>query len=162
MSFSKVRIGGALAALTLVLIQAADAAESQPIKFNAADQAAAKAMTLKRSDLGAAWKGGATKPDLSNDTCPTKRSDLVLTGAAKSEFNQSGLFVTSESAVLQSPAMVRADWQRTAANPRLAQANCISKARAALGAVPRSLRLRHVRERRTPPDRHHSGRSGSK
>ena len=117
MSFSKVRIGGALAALTLVLIQAADAAESQPIKFNAADQAAARAMTLKRSDLGAAWKGGATKPDLSNDTCPTKRSDLVLTGAAKSEFNQSGLFVTSESAVLQSPAMVRADWQRTAANP---------------------------------------------
>lgn len=111
------RFGGALAALMLVIVQAAFAAEKQPIRFNAADQAAAKAMTLKASDLGAGWKGGATKPDLSNDTCPTKRSDLVLTGAAKSEFKQAGLMVSSESAVLRTAAMVRADWQRTVASP---------------------------------------------
>ena len=117
MSWSKARFGGVLFVLMLVLIQAAYAAEKQPINFNPADQAAAKAITLTLSDLGAGWKGGATKPDISNDTCPTKRSDLILTGAAKSEFNAEGVFVSSESNVLRSAAMVRTDWQRTVANP---------------------------------------------
>jgi hypothetical protein len=117
MSFSKPRIAGALLALTLVLVQAAYAAESYPIKYTAADQAAAKAITLTRADLGAGWKGGATKPELSNDTCPTKRSDLVLTGAAESEFQSTGILVTSQGLVLKSAAMVSTDWKRTVANP---------------------------------------------
>ena len=61
MSLSKVRFGGALAALMLVVVQAAYAAEKQPLKFNPADQAAAKAITLKLPDLGAGWKGGPAK-----------------------------------------------------------------------------------------------------
>ena len=117
MSLSKLRIGGALAALMLVVIQAAYAAEKQPLRLNAADQAAAKAMTLKLSDLGAGWKGGPTKPDFSNDTCPTKVSDLVMTGAAKSTFSGDGVFVTSEASILRTAAMVKTDWQRTVANP---------------------------------------------
>lgn len=117
MNMSKARFGGVLAALTLVVIQAAYAAEKQPLEFNPADQAAAKAITLKLSDLGAGWKGGPAKVDFSNDTCPTKVSDLVVTGAAKSTFSGDGVFVTSEAEILRTAAMVKADWQRTVANP---------------------------------------------
>jgi len=117
MNSSKTMFRGAVAVLTLVLVQAALAAEKQPIRFNAADQAAAKAVTLKMTDLGAGWKGGITKPDLTSDVnCATKRSDLVLTGAAKSEFQSSGVLISSESEILQSPTMVAAEWQRTVAN----------------------------------------------
>jgi hypothetical protein len=120
MRLSKARFGGALAASALVLVQAAFAAETLPVKFNAADQAAAKATTLRMSDLGAGWKGGATKPDLTPDqTCATKHSDLLVTGAAKSEFKTEGAFVSSESFVLGSAAMVSADWQRTIGNATL-------------------------------------------
>ena len=44
----------------------ADNGNRQKIRFNAADQAAARAAVLRRSDLGsgADWKGGAKKPDL--------------------------------------------------------------------------------------------------
>ena len=117
MSRSKAGLGAGVVALMLALVQVASAAEPQPTKFNAADQAAAKAITLKLSDLGAGWKGGPTKPDLTSDTCPTKRSDLVLTGAARSQFQGSGVFVSSEANVLRTAAMVRTDWQRTVANP---------------------------------------------
>ena len=126
MNSSKTMSRGAVAVLTLVLVQAALAAETQPIRFNAADQAAAKAVTVKMSDLGAGWKGGATKPDLTSDVnCATKRSDLVLTGAAKSEFKSSGLLISSESEVLQSPAMVATEWRRTVGNAAFMA--CISR-----------------------------------
>ena len=117
MNLSKAKLGGVLAVLMLVVIQAAYAAESYPITYNPADQAAAKAVTLKQSDLGAGWKGGQTKPDLSNNTCPTKRSDLVVTGAAESEFQSTGVLVSSQGLVLRTPAMVRTDWERTVASP---------------------------------------------
>jgi hypothetical protein len=109
-----IRTVACIAALGLVVVQAAFAVEKQPIKFNAADQAAAKALTLKAADIGAGWKGGTEKPQLNPDNpCAMKRSDLVLTGAAKSEFKTQGASITSESNILQSPAMVTADWQRT-------------------------------------------------
>ena len=116
MSSSKtsIRTVACAAALGLVFVQAALAVDKQPIKFNASDQVAAKALTLKAADLGAGWKGGAKKPVLNPDNpCPMKRSDLVLTGAAKSEFKTQGAVVTSESNVLQTPAMVTADWRRS-------------------------------------------------
>ena len=109
-----IRTVACVAGLGLVFVQAALAVDKQPIRFNAADQAAAKALTLKASDLGPGWKGGATKPELNPDNpCAMKRSDLVLTGAAKSEFKTQGAAITSESNVLRSPAMVTADWQRS-------------------------------------------------
>lgn len=115
MSWSNAKLHAVVAAaVTLALAQAALAADKGRIRFNAADQTAAKAATLKMSDLGPGWKGGAKKPDLSLDElCPSKVSDLVLTGAAKSEFEAAGVMISSETAVLQSPAMVAADWQRT-------------------------------------------------
>ncbi len=72
----------------LAVIQAA-LAERYPVRYSVADQAAARAAVLKKSDLGAAtgWEGGATKPDLSDHACggyEAKRSDLLLTGAAAS------------------------------------------------------------------------------
>lgn len=116
-SKTPIRSVACVVGLGLMFVQAALAAEKQPIRFNAADQAAAKAVTLKMADIGPGWKGGAKQPDLNPDSpCTTKRSDLVLTGAARSEFKTQGAAITSESNVLQSPAMVTADWTRTVQN----------------------------------------------
>ena len=105
-------------ASALILSQAA-AAEPMPVRYNAADQAAARAAVLKSSDLGgsAGWKGGLSKPDLSESPCggyDPKRSDLLVTGAAESQWTHtSGLSFASEVWVLKTPAMVRLDWQRS-------------------------------------------------
>jgi hypothetical protein len=74
---------------------------------------------LKRSDLATGWTGGALKPDLSSgDKCGSKRSNLVLTGAARAKFNAkaAALSVTSEAYVLKTAAMVSDDWQKTVAS----------------------------------------------
>jgi hypothetical protein len=107
-----VAAGSALAAVT----------DREQHKFNAADQAAAKSAVLVRSDLGATgWTGGAKKPDLSPPkTCPDwnpKQSDLVLTGAAETDWKHAGLEIDSEAQVLQTAAMVKLDWQRTVVDP---------------------------------------------
>lgn len=113
-----IRTVACVAGFGLVLVQAALAVEKQPIRFNSSDQAAAKALTLKAADVGPGWKGGAKPAELNPDNpCAMKRSDLVLTGAAKSEFKGQGAVISSESNVLQSPAMVTADWQRTVQSP---------------------------------------------
>jgi hypothetical protein len=111
----------AVAVLALTVIPVALAIEKQPRRLNAADQAAAKAATLKLSDFaaGSGWKGGAVKPDLTSDSpCVSKVSDLVVTGSAKSDFNATaaGTRITSETEILESAAMVTADWQRTVGN----------------------------------------------
>jgi hypothetical protein len=112
-----------LCALLFASAALADAlAEKWQIKYTAADQAAARAAVLKRSDLGAAgWKGGAAKPDFSPSTCTTyqpKVSDLIVTGAAASEWSYAGaLTFHSETWVLKTTAMVKLDWQRTVAHP---------------------------------------------
>lgn len=116
-SNTSVRAVACVVGLGFVLAQAALAAETRPMKFNAADQAAAKAVTLKAADLGSGWTGGAKKPNLAPDSlCPMKVSDLVLTGAARSEFESDAAMVTSESNILQSPAMVAAEWRRSVGN----------------------------------------------
>jgi len=114
----------ALAASALVLLSATALAADpgkEKIRFNAADQAAARAAVLRRSDLGPGWKGGPTKPDLSSaPTCPNyhpKQSDLVLTGAAESDFQRAGFDFDSEVQVLQRARMVSLDWQRSVAAP---------------------------------------------
>jgi hypothetical protein len=120
-SRTSIRTIACVAGLGLMVVQAALAAEKQPIRFNAADQAAAKAVTVKAADLGPAWKGGATKPDLTPEKdCSFKNSDLVLTGAAKSVFKMeaAGASITSESNVLQTPAMVTAEWRRSFGSSR--------------------------------------------
>jgi hypothetical protein len=95
----------------------------EQIRFNAVDQAAARAAVLRRVDLGSAgWVGGATKPDLSSTMrCSgyePRQSDLVLTGAAEADFRRTGLDVRSVAQVLKTRSMVARDWRRTVVDPR--------------------------------------------
>ena len=89
------------------------AADKEKVRLTTAGQAAARAIVLRRTDLGAAsgWSGGAKKPDLSQSMdCATyepKQSDLVLVGAAQSVWKHTGLELESEAQVLQTPGMVR-------------------------------------------------------
>jgi hypothetical protein len=94
----------------------------EQIRFNAADQAAARAVLIRRSDLGSGgWQGGLVKPDLSaGPTCPNyhpKRSDLVITGAAEADFRRSALEFDSAAEVLKTPRMVALDWRRSVLAP---------------------------------------------
>ena len=112
-------------ALATASVALAGNGNREKIRFNAADQAAARAGVLRRSDLasGGGWKGGARKPDLSPaDSCPNyhpKQSDLVLTGAAATRFSAGTLVFDSEAQVLRSARMVRLDWQRSVLAPGL-------------------------------------------
>jgi hypothetical protein len=109
--------------LATTAVALADNRNRQKIRFNAADQAAARAAVLRRSDLGsgADWKGGAKKPDLTKtEPCPNynpKQSDLVLTGIAETQFTQGILAFDSEVQVLETPRMVRLDWRRSVLAP---------------------------------------------
>lgn len=110
----------ALALATAAAVPAGDGQEQ--IKFNAADQAAARAVVIRRADLGSTgWTGGPTKPDLSSGpTCPNyhpKVSDLVLTGAARTTFQRSGFEFDSQSGVLKTRRMVALDWRRSVLAP---------------------------------------------
>jgi hypothetical protein len=114
-------LGVVVLAIGAVLVAAAGAPGDSPgtekIKFNAADQAAARAAVLRLADLGpSGWKGGMVKPDLSpGPICANyhpKQSDLVLTGVAESGFY--GAFNGfSQARVLQTVQMVQRDWERT-------------------------------------------------
>jgi len=107
------------AATVLVVVAGATAADpgKQKIELNAADQAAARAVVLRRSDLGAGWTGGRVKPDLTSQvSCASyhpKVSDLVVTGAAESQFRGTGLVLANEVEVFRTAAMVDRDWRRS-------------------------------------------------
>jgi hypothetical protein len=92
------------------------------IRFNPADQAAARAVVIRRVDLGSSsWQGGAEKPDLSaGPTCPNyhpKVSDLIITGAARTEFRQAGFDFGSQAGILKTRRMVALDWRRSVLAP---------------------------------------------
>ena len=119
------RIAFVLAAVAVALatgaaVLAGDGKEQ--IKFNPADQAAARAVVIRRADLGSSgWAGGPTKPDLSSGpSCPNyhpKVSDLVLTGAARTTFQRIGFEFDSQSGVLKTRRMVALDWRRSVLAP---------------------------------------------
>ena len=125
------RIGGRRAAALLgacaaaLLLAGAAVADKEQIHLTAAGQAAARAAVMHRADLGGAsgWTGGLKKPDLSSGTgCANfkpKQSDLVLIGASETVFKHPGVEFDSEAQVLQTPAMVRLDWQRTVLAPQV-------------------------------------------
>ncbi len=118
-----VAILGALGAA--LLLAGAAIADKEQIKLTAAGQAAARAAVMQRADLGGStgWTGGAKRPDLSSATgCANfqpKQSDLVLVGAAETVFKHPGVEFDSEAQVLQTPAMVGLDWQRTVLAPQV-------------------------------------------
>jgi hypothetical protein len=51
--------------------------------------------------------------------CGIEYRDLVLTGAAESQFTAPGIFVASYSDVLQTKRMVQLDWQRAVTSGKL-------------------------------------------
>ncbi len=111
--------------MTCVATAAWAGGDKEQVHLNAKDQAHALGAVLKRADLGSAagWTGGAKKPDLSSsppcaDFHP-KQSDLVLTGAAETDWKHAGLEIDSEAQILRTPRMVRLDWQRSVVSPKL-------------------------------------------
>lgn len=112
-----------LAASAMVAVGLADPGDGEKLRFNAADQAAARAGTLRRSDHpGAGWIGGPTKPDLSGPTsCPNYPLDLsafVKTGAAASDWTRAPLVVVNQGEVLQTARMVQEEWRIQVQQPR--------------------------------------------
>jgi hypothetical protein len=111
------------AALGVVPGLAASPPNKEQVRFNAVDQAAAKAAVLRKADLGTSgWSGGLRKPDLSSTMeCAgyaPKQSDLVLTGVAEADYHHVGLELQSAAQVLKTRAMVARDWQRTVVAPK--------------------------------------------
>jgi hypothetical protein len=110
--------GAAIAAL-LSAATATAGRDSYKVRMTAEGQAAARAVMPSKADIGAPsdWKGGATKPDISNDLkCANYRpkvSDLVVTGAAAVTYKQPGLVISVQAAVLASERMARLDWKRS-------------------------------------------------
>src|SRR2546430_14281555 len=122
------RIAFALAASSVALATAAAvwAGDGKyQIRFNAADQAAARAVVIRASDLGSSgWQGGRVKPSLSDLSsglsCPNyhpKLSDLVITGAAGARYRRSAFEFDSVSEVLKTRRMVVLDWRRSVLVP---------------------------------------------
>lgn len=115
--------------LAAVFAAAASAATGpiEPRHYTGADQALARSIVLKRTDLNAAvaWQGGSVAPDTTpSPTCPNfdpKVSDLVITGDAEAKFSYptAGVVLDSEAQILRSANMVRLDWQRSLEPPTM-------------------------------------------
>ncbi|HXY81799.1 MAG TPA: hypothetical protein VEH55_10555 [Gaiellaceae bacterium] len=139
-------------ALALTEAAASGAGKGGPgketIHLTAAGQAAARAAVLTQPDLGTApgWTGGPKKPVLAS-TLPCryqpKQSDLVVVGAAESVWQNAALRFDSEAQVLQTPEMVRLDWQRTVLAPQMVP--CLRTALSKpLGALGRLVSFRRI------------------
>jgi hypothetical protein len=109
----------AAASLVVALSLTGSAFADKPqVRLNAADQAAARKAVLRQADLGSAWAGGSRKPNLATVTCPNyhpKQSNLVVTGAADSDFQSKALAaeLNSEAEVLKTARMVSLDWKQS-------------------------------------------------
>ena len=108
-----------LLALVLALastVGAAVAAKGDPQKkINAADQARARAMVLRRSDLGPSFKGTrhASSVGTQFDCAVLDESDLTITGVADSPDFSGGLaFAISEAQVYESRSDAGTAWKR--------------------------------------------------
>jgi hypothetical protein len=110
-----------LAVLALIVVAAAGAGTTPPRRYTAADQALARSLVLRQSDVGSAslWHGGMEKPSASGaPSCPgyhPDESDLPITGDAESTYSNqaAGVEYDSEAQILQTAKMVELDWQRS-------------------------------------------------
>jgi hypothetical protein len=77
---------------------------------------------LRQTDLGQGWQGGSRKPDVSSAlpcSYKPKQNDLVLIGAAETDWREPGLEIDSEAQVLRTADMVLRDWRRTVLAPQV-------------------------------------------
>jgi hypothetical protein len=145
----------AVCALVFVTTAAASTSDEgrQQIHLTSADNAAARRVVLRKSDFGGVpgWSGHTKKPDLSSSgpRCsnfhPTY-SDIVLTGAAESEFENAGIYLDDEVQVLETAPMVKLDWQRSIRSPGLLPCLRTYLARSA----PANARVRGIQKVRFP------------
>jgi hypothetical protein len=90
-----------------------------------ADRAAARLAVLQLRDIDptTGWKGGFRPPDRSSgDACPAyhpRRSDLVVTGEARSEFRYRGGVITvfTSAQVFRTRKMMASAWRRELVDP---------------------------------------------
>ena len=128
-SSARTRTGWAIIVASVLALASSAALASgggpEKIRYTAADQAAARAVVARSSDLqpAGAWRGGAkkvTKADLAPLSCPgfhPKVSDLVITGAAGSAWTNGPNSLESLAVVLRTADMVRSDWKRSVLTP---------------------------------------------
>jgi hypothetical protein len=112
-------------AVAFAALLATQAADANRLHANAADQAKARRVVLKRTDLPAisgGWKSetptaaagpGGSSPAAGCAGYSPKTSDLVTTGSARSEFSVPGLDIRNDVTLLSSERMVQVDWSRT-------------------------------------------------
>jgi hypothetical protein len=123
------RMAGRLALVGAVFLGSAFVAVSaladdggrEQVKYTVADQAAARATVLRRTDLQAVpksdpWVGGRVKPDPRSIRCANykpKVSDLVITGSAASHWTHALQEFVSQVDVLATVRMLGLEWQRS-------------------------------------------------
>jgi hypothetical protein len=118
-------LAAAAVATTALAITASAYAEKHTVRITPADQAAAKATVIHLSDFTAAtgWKTAKPSADDSDVNCAgfdPPQADIITTGHASSAFEHpSGLRIESDAEVVRTARMVRLDWQRTVADPRM-------------------------------------------
>jgi hypothetical protein len=108
--------GAVAAVLVATGVAWASSPSKEKIAYTAAGQAKAKTEVLRQADLGKSWHGGSRKPDVSSAlpcSYKPKQDDLVLIGAAESDWRAQGLEIDSEAQVLRTADMVLRDWRRT-------------------------------------------------
>jgi hypothetical protein len=111
------------ALLFLLVLASAAAADREQVKLTRSGQRAAHTAVLKRSDLHGAWTGTAKKPVINSEIgCPgfhPKQSDLVVVGAAETDWRSAHAHFDSTAQVLKTPRMVQLDWKRTVRAPKV-------------------------------------------
>src|SRR5436190_15583137 len=111
-----------VALMVATAVLAADPTKEKIARTRAGNAEAAK-LVLKKRDLPDLWSGGSVKPDLSSGpTCPKykpKQSDLVVIGAAETDWTSGANNLFSQTQVLRTPKMVSLDWKRTVADRRV-------------------------------------------
>ena len=109
-------------ALVLVTSGAALASGGDPQKkITAADQARAKAMLLRKSDLAPGFKVDRSSGGDTSFDCPAlDESDLTWTGHAESGFSAGAAFAQSEAQVYESESDASEAWKRDTSKAGLA------------------------------------------
>jgi hypothetical protein len=135
------------AAGVALVAAAAALAEKPKIARTPAGNTQARAVVLRRADLGKGWSGGFKKPDFSSGlkcSYHPKQSDLVVVGAAETTWDRPTTYeIDSEAFVMRTASMVRRDWRRTVIAPQVLP--CLRKTfREILGSSGKVISIRRV------------------
>jgi hypothetical protein len=144
---AKPLLAAALIGLISTSAALASVADAPTVRITGADQAKARKLLLRGTDLGAGWHGGLieTSP-ISPPNCPgfdPKESDLVVTGHADARytFKQAGVELDQDVQVMANEQAVQTDFSRSI-SPKLA--DCLAYQ---LGKLPN---VKGVRVERIP------------